>query len=245
MLIASGVSLGVGVSKAKVFIKNQMKFNIYNTVNVSLELDKVDYCIKETSAELNSIYLALGEAKSDSVHKVLTKYISAINSPHLVNDIKERIAAEGISAECAITSMMEDINKIVKGLDDEYLSERSEDIEEIKCRLLNKITGYNFIDFSEITEECIVVSEDLTPGDVLNMNPTFVKGIVTINGGPTSSTSVMARRMNIPAVTGTGREGRSIKNGDILIVDGNRGRVIINPDERELTSYGIRIYDNL
>lgn len=237
MIFASGVSTGVGISRARVFKKTGMKMACCNSNNIDTEMARVDYCINSARNELESICASMIDGTEEKAANIFNKYISIINNPYLLADIKNKISYEGFSAEYAVASIMEGFSKVVKELDDEYLCEKSEDIDDIKCRLLRKLGDYKFENYSGINEECVVVAEDITPSDVLNMNPSFVKGIVTINGGPTSSVGAMARYVNIPAVTGVGHEGYYIKNDDLLIVDGNNGKVIVNPDHDELTVY--------
>lgn len=238
MILAAGVSTGVGISKAKVFKKYEMKMYCLNGGNVGSEFARIDYCIEKTVDELKNTYSSIDRGTGNPAAYVFDKYINAISSPEFRKDIKDMVAEDGVSAEYAIASTMDSFKEMVRDLDDEYLCERAEDIEEIKRRLICKLTNDDFADLLSINEECIVVAEDLTPGEVLNMDTRYVKGIVTILGGPTSSVSTIARYMNIPLVAGVGHEGTYIKNGDLLIVDGNIGKVIVNPDDDELKSYG-------
>lgn len=237
MILAAGVSTGVGISKARLFNKRRNEVRSSITGSIENEIAKVDYCVRSANYEIKKLSNFLVSYRNDSVVNVLDKYIDIINNDYLIEEIKDTIKEKRVSAEYAITYIMDSSRKVIEGLDDEYLNEKVQDIEEIKCRLLDKLMGESQVQFKNIKEECIVVSDDLTPGDVLNMNPLFIKGIVTFCGGPTSSSSIVARRMNIPAVTGVGHEGRLIKNGDILIVDGNIGKIIINPNYSELTTY--------
>lgn len=241
MILAAGVSTGVGISKAKLIGSKEgsVQFSCRNCIED--ELERLDYCIKSTSNELRNLSEGLSNSTGGSAAVTLGRYIGVINNDNLIEDIKSMIRERGVSAEYAIASLMDSSKRVVEGLDDEYLNEKAEDIDEIKYRLLNKLSGFLSRMPSDISEECIVVADDFTPGDVLRMNPLFVKGIVTITGGPSSSSSIMARYMNIPAVMGVGYEGYFIKEGDLLIVDGSRGKVIINPDCRELQSYSGRV----
>lgn len=237
MILAAGVSTGVGISKAVVLKKRKESVPLYGNVNIEHELDKLNYSIKKTDDELTKIYASVSQT-FDPLARTLAKYMKIINNPKLIEDIKKKIVLENESASYAVTSIMEDFKRLLTNLDDEYLYDKCQDIEEIKQRILKNLKGYESNGKSVINEECILVAEDLTPGDVLEMDPNLIKGIVTILGGPSSSTAAAARRMRIPAVTGAGYEGVFIKNGDLLIVDGNRGKVIVNPDDTELNEYG-------
>jgi Phosphoenolpyruvate-protein kinase (PTS system EI component in bacteria) len=236
MIIAIGVSTGVGVSKAMVFKRKNVQIPSSGRGSISDELEKIDYCVTKTTEELKGMYGSI-YGKGDPLAKVLNIYIKIINNPQLIADIKDRVKWENVSAEYAITHTLDGFKKLVQNLDDEYLYDKSGDIEEIKRRLLSKLIDFDTADLDSINEECIVVAEDLTPRDILSMDPKVVKGIVTILGGPASSSALMARYLNIPAVIGAGYEGLYIKNGDLLIVDADKGRVIVNPDEDEIQEY--------
>lgn len=237
MILAAGVSTGIGISKARLFNINSNGIQNISAINIVNEIAKLDCGVEAAIQEIKDLSGFFTSENRDSVINILNEYLNIINSHLLIEDIKNMIREENVSAEYAITYIMDSSKKLIEGLDDEYLNEKAEDIEEIKHRLLSKITGDRHLIYKNINDECIVVADDVTPGDVLSMNPMYIKGIVTMCGGPTSSSSKIARRMNIPAVTGVGYEGFYIKNGDMLIVDGNRGEVIINPDDRELRIY--------
>lgn len=238
MIVAAGVSNGVGISKAKVLKKNKKRPAHKSLNGIDYELERVDYCTAKAGEELKNIEGMLPSACKGMVSPLIKKYIDIINSNQLISDIKREIKDNGVTAEYAITHIMEVYKKSIENLDDEYLFSKSQDIEDISSRLLDKLTDKKLAEHGGIYEECIVVSDDLTMTDILNMDFRFIKGIVTIHGGPASGSAAIARLLNIPAVVGAGEEGSHIKNGDILIVDANCGRVIINPDEHKLRTYG-------
>ncbi|HBM80775.1 MAG: PEP-utilizing enzyme [Clostridiales bacterium] len=235
MIVAAGVSNGIGISRAKLF-KRDLINPVKNVDDAGAEADKLDYCINAAKKELKKFYDDLPDINED-IKKTIYKYINIINNRQLIGDIKDTIKGKHVSAEYAVAYILNNAKKQLESLDDEYLFEKAEDIEEIKWRLLNKLGNVNCKHKQCIAKECILVANDITPYDVLNIDPYYVKGIVTIYGGPTSSSSIIARHMNIPVVTGVGLEGMSIKDGDLLIVDGGRGKVIVNPDDRQLKQY--------
>jgi phosphotransferase system enzyme I (PtsI) len=238
MVLAASVSEGVGISKAHLFKCRKAEPGMSRRIDSTAEARRIEDCISAVDKELGSICGALSGNVYNPAAGVMDKYMAAIKNPRLVADIKDMIMHEGISAEQAVSRIMDTFRRNLEGLDNEYLSGRVEDIDEIKYRLLDKLAVRCQDEYRSINSECIVVAEDLTAGDVISMNPYYVKGIVTIMGSPSSSSSVIARHMNIPAVTGLGYEGMSIREGDILIVDGSRGQVYINPDSRILRTYG-------
>lgn len=237
MILAAGVSTGIGISRAKLISRRNDNIRLRSTASIETELARLDSCIKTVSEELQCLSNNLSDSRCELTKGMMDRYLKVINNYGLIQDIRKMIKENNISAEYAVANLLDNSKRMIEGLDDEYLNERAEDIEEIKRRMLSKLTGSVPASTPNLMEECIIVADDLTPGDVLTMDPNFIKGIVTIAGGPVSSSSIMARHKNIPAVMGVGYEGYRIKNGDILIVDGSRGKVIINPDEKELMLY--------
>jgi phosphotransferase system enzyme I (PtsI) len=237
MIIAAGGSTGIGISRAKILKSKVMGIDAHDVKNTDSEIAKLELCIKSAIDELNETYQTISHGKNDLIAGIIEKYINIISSRQLVEDIKAMIIKKGVTAEYAISKVLDDSKNQIKKLDEQFLSEKTGDIEEIKTRLLGKLKRLNIKDWPDIQDDCIIVAEDLTAGDVFKMDPSVIKGIVTIYGGPTSSCSVIARRKKIPAVSGVGPEGYFIKEGDMLIVDGNAGKVLINPSENVILSY--------
>ena len=110
-------------------------------------------------------------------------------------------------------------------------------MRDVTKRILKHLLGLNYVSPSEISEEVIVVAEDLTPSDTAQLNRNYVKGFTTNIGGRTSHSAIMARSLEIPAVVGTKNVLSSVQNGDLIIVDGLEGDVIINPTEAIVAQY--------
>jgi phosphotransferase system enzyme I (PtsI) len=117
------------------------------------------------------------------------------------------------------------------------MKERAADIRDVTKRVLAHLLGINFSNPSTISEEVIIIAEDLTPSDTAQLNRTYAKGFTTDIGGRTSHSAIMARSMEIPAVVGTKVVMEQIKNGDLVIVDGLDGNVVVNPSAEELRAY--------
>lgn len=117
------------------------------------------------------------------------------------------------------------------------MQERAADIRDVTKRILSHLLGVKIVNPSTISEEVIIIAEDLTPSDTAQLNRNFVKGFATDIGGRTSHSAIMARSLEIPAVVGTQEATRQIQDGDILIVDGLTGKLHINPTEELIAEY--------
>ena len=122
-------------------------------------------------------------------------------------------------------------------MDNEYMKERKADIRDVTKRILSHLLGVQIVNPSMILEEAIIVAEDLTPSDTAQLNRTFVKGFTTNVGGLTSHSAIMAHSMEIPAVVGTKTATEEIHHGDLIIVDGIKGEVHINPTKEVIAQY--------
>lgn len=118
-----------------------------------------------------------------------------------------------------------------------YLKERAADMRDVTKRVLTHLLGLNYVNPADINEEVIVIAEDLTPSDTAQLNRNYVKGFTTNIGGRTSHSAIMARSLEIPAVVGTKEVLDKVNSGDLVIVDGLDGSVIINPTEDVLNEY--------
>ena len=122
-------------------------------------------------------------------------------------------------------------------MDNEYMRERAADIRDVTKRVLSHLLGVKIVNPSMIAEEAIIVAEDLTPSDTAQLNRKYVKAFTTNIGGRTSHSAIMARSMEIPAVVGTKTATEEIQNGDVIIVDGLKGEVHINPTQEVIEQY--------
>ena len=154
-----------------------------------------------------------------------------------LDEVRGKIRGEFLTADNALAQVSDKYIAMFAGMDDEYLKERAADIKDISERLLKNILGLEMQSLADIAEEVIVLAHDLTPSDTAQMNKQMVKAFATNMGGRTSHTAIMARSLEIPAVVGLVDATDKAKNGDLVIVDGNKGVIYLNPDEATLADY--------
>ncbi|WP_139906190.1 phosphoenolpyruvate--protein phosphotransferase [Clostridium thermarum] len=144
---------------------------------------------------------------------------------------------EGKSAEEAISEVVDMYMEMISLIDDEYMRARAADIKDVGNRVLRNLMGKNNNIFESLQENSIIVAHDLTPSDTAQLDKDKVAAFVTDVGSRTSHSAIMARTLEIPAVVGLEDITSSVKNGDIIIVDGVEGMVLINPDEANIKAY--------
>ncbi|MHC5082940.1 MAG: phosphoenolpyruvate--protein phosphotransferase [Planctomycetota bacterium] len=144
-----------------------------------------------------------------------------------------------MTAEYAVSTILREIASHFAGIDDPYISERAADIFDIEKRLLTQLLGKRQEEVDHLREEVVILARDLTPTQTAGFNKTFVKGFATEKGGRTSHTAIVARSLGIPAVVALGDLSAEVPPDCVVIVDGNRGVVVIDPDAETLKQYDI------
>ncbi|MGB9598170.1 MAG: phosphoenolpyruvate--protein phosphotransferase, partial [Candidatus Poribacteria bacterium] len=160
-----------------------------------------------------------------------------LEDPMFVDEVKKEIAISKLNSAAAVKSVVQNIVNQFSTMDDEYLRSREADIRDVASRLIQNILGKEKVDLSSLKKEVIIISHDLSPSDTALMNKDKVIGFATDVGSKTSHTAIMARALEIPAVVGLGKITSYVKTGDLVIIDGNRGRVLINPDGEVYEEY--------
>ncbi|MHC4737815.1 MAG: phosphoenolpyruvate--protein phosphotransferase, partial [Planctomycetota bacterium] len=137
----------------------------------------------------------------------------------------------------AVSTTLREIASHFRKVKDPYISERAADIYDIERRLLRQLLGRKREDVAHLTEEVVIVAHELSPTQTAGFNREFVKGMATDAGGRTSHTAIVARALGIPAVVAMEDLTETVSGGDTVIIDGNRGLVIVNPDDEALRQY--------
>ncbi len=159
------------------------------------------------------------------------------NDPELLSQTTDKIKAESVNASYAFDEVSTMFITMFESMDNEYFRERAADIKDIKKRILAHLLGVKVNDPSTIDEQVVIIAEDLTPSDTAQLDRNFVKGFATNIGGRTSHSAIMARSLEIPAVVGTKTILEDVKDGDMIILDGLEGNVIINPSADQVSHY--------
>lgn len=167
---------------------------------------------------------------------IFDPHIMLLQDPTLIEETNLLID-EGKSAEYAFFRTTRKIMKAYKRTDDEYMRERAVDIADILRRVSTKLLGKQHASLADITHPVVVVAQNLTPSDTANMHAGRIQAFVTDYGGKTSHATILARALKIPAVLGVKTASLEIASGDAIIVDGNRGRVYVNPDSKTVEHY--------
>lgn len=160
-----------------------------------------------------------------------------LEDEELEEEIIAFIKDNNASADHAIYAVIEEQAATLESLDDEYLKERATDVRDIGMRFVKNALGINMVSLADISEEVILVANDLTPSETAQINLNYVLGFITDIGGRTSHTSIMARSLELPAIVGTNDITKRVHNGDMLVLDAINNQIVINPSDEELAKF--------
>jgi phosphotransferase system enzyme I (PtsI) len=230
-------SSGIAIAKAYILVEPDLSFEKKKVNNVEEELVRLKTALTTSQSELEQIRdKALKDLGSDKA-AIFEAHLLVLNDPEMISQIEEKIKTEQVNVEQALKDVADLFIMLFEQMDNEYMKERAADIRDVTNRILANLLGVKLVNLSMISEEVIIIADDLTPSDTAQLNRKYVKGFTTNIGGRTSHSAIMARSMEIPAVVGTKQATSSIKNGDIVIVDGLKGEVHINPTEEVIEQY--------
>jgi len=168
---------------------------------------------------------------------ILDSHLMIMDDSMLCDSTTQKIVKDKINAEWALKKSIQNIKQLFDQIDDEYIRERFLDVENVAERILRNLAGKEQESLAEINERVIIVAHDLSPLDTSEMNIGKIMGFITDVGGKTSHTAIIAQSLKIPAVVGLESATRQIQDGTLLIVDGNSGDVILDPDDEKIIEY--------
>ncbi|MEY8370808.1 phosphoenolpyruvate--protein phosphotransferase [Aerococcaceae bacterium 50-4] len=236
----TGIAASDGVAIAKAFLVEEpdLSFEISKSDDSQQEKERLAKAMADSKLEIEKIKAVASKSLSEEEAQVFDAHLMVLEDPELQQAYTQKIDDESFNAESAVRQTADFYIEIFKGMEDNpYMQERAADIKDVTDRLVAHLLGVKIPDLSTIDEEVVVVAYDLTPSDTAQLNRQFVKGFATDIGGRTSHSAIMSRSLEIAAVVGTGNVSKEINDGDIVIVDGLNGDVIVNPDDATIAEY--------
>lgn len=244
-----GVSSGIAIGQAHL-ISNALLEVVHYQIPKHLIADE----IKRFSDAIEAVKLEL-EAVNGSLRKNAPAELSAFIGTHLMmladkslsEAPKKIIEHEKCNAEWAIKLQMDDIVEQFEQIEDEYLRERKQDVIQVVERVIKVLLGHpsqlsTELKTSALSQEhkLILVAHDISPADAIQFKQHEFAAFITDVGGVTSHTAILARSLNIPSIVALQKAHDLIRDGELIIVDGKQGVVIVNPDKSILTEYKLR-----
>lgn len=236
-----GVSSGIVIGRAYILERGMVEptqFCYLDPSETEGEIERFRGALKASRDQLTRIKRKMEQDGKGKEHiRIIDAHLMILKDNMLINDTIKAINEQRVNAEWALKTVLKDIMEYFEKMDDPYLRERAMDIEHIVNRLLLNLMGRKHESIADIKEPVVVVAHDLAPTDTAQMVKGTVLGFLTDVGGKTSHTAIMARSLEIPAVVGLESITRKAESGDIVIVDGTTGTVILNPSESVVEVY--------
>jgi phosphoenolpyruvate-protein phosphotransferase (PTS system enzyme I) len=241
-LLLKGIVASQGIAIGKVFLVNQdhlelSHYNIATNKEIEKEINRFKKAIEESQSQLLRAKKDINKKKFKEAQYIIDTHILLLQDKVLMDNTIKTIKHEKIDAALALKKTIEGLRTHLAEINDEYMKERTSDIDYIEQRLLRNLAGIKRDIVAKIREKVIIVATDLSPADTANLNVNEVLGFTIDSGGKTSHTAIMARALKIPAVVGLKDITRRVKTGDTMILDGIHGVVIINPTADTLLKY--------
>jgi len=243
MEIKRGIAVTHGISIRPAFVLDREGYVIPKAVldeeAVEAEAARLEQALVAAQEEVVALEQEIADRLGDQdIIKIFAGHRAILEDTVLREKFLLLIREEPrYNAEYAVSTVMRGYAKQLEAIDDEYLSQRVGDIKDVERRILRLLLREQKEDMSHLQEEVVVIARDLTPSETAALDRSKVLGFATDAGGRTSHTAIVARALGIPAVVGLETVTADVTGGDTVIVDGNRGLVIVNPDESTLEKY--------
>lgn len=241
-----GVSGGIAIGNAQLmsYATLEVAHLVLNPRQIEKELARFDAAVGSVRQELLELRQNTEGAPAE-LGAFVDLHAMILADPELAEAPKKIIRERRCNAEWALVQQMEALVKQFEAMGDPYLRERKADVIQVVERVVKVLLGRPGRTTLKPrkglkTEEQIIVAHDLAPADTIGYKDQHFAGFITEVGGATSHTAILARSMATPAIVGLPRARDLIRDGELIIVDGTRGVVIVNPDDRVLEEYQLR-----
>ncbi len=230
----SGKTVYNGITMGKVLVlrKDQEQIRRIRVENPEQETKRVQDAVDVSKQQLSMLYNKAVKEVGESSAAIFEVHQMMLEDEDYLDAIYHVIRTEMVNAEYAVAVTGDNFAGMFAGMDDEYMQARAADVKDISARLVRNLSGQNNMDFSTM-EPSIIVAEDLSPSETVQMDKKKILAFVTVHGSTNSHTAILARMMNIPALIGVPMDLREIQTGMTAVVDGAAGEVIFEPTESE------------
>ncbi len=239
--IYRGIVASPGIVIGRAYLLDRRKVVVagqrIEDVSVKDEVARFRRAVELSKTQLEDLKKRFGKGLGKSHIYILDTHIMLLEDKMLVDDTVKRIKEAHINAEGALSGTLSVIGLKFDTIEDEYLRERKHDVEQVGERILRNLVGHKQESLAEIKDEAVIIAHDLAPTDTLQMRKDRILGFATDAGSRTSHTAILARSLGIPAAVGLGNITAAVKTGDVVILDGLHGVVIVDPDEETFLDY--------
>jgi len=236
-----GIAASPGIAIGKAYLVDSESVAIVKKKiakeELPLEIARFEEALIKTRSAILKIKKKVTDELGPEHGQIFDAHLLVLEDKSLIEEVISTLRKERYSVEYVFSRVLNKYIKAFKKIDDEYLKERLSDIQDVGKRILNNLLGGYRKALRNLKDKVIIVAYDLSPSDTVLMQKDKIQAFVTDIGGKTSHTAIMARSLEIPAIVGLEKATQKISNNETIIVDGNNGLVIINPDKKTLEKY--------
>lgn len=237
MMKGIGASPGIAIGKALVVEESEIVIEKKSISDIDSELKKLSDAVLISKEELTKVKEKVAQEVGEEEAEIFGAHLLVLEDPEFIGEAENKIKNENINAEYALNEVKDMFVSIFESMDNAYMKERAADVKDVTNRVLRHILGIKVVDLSSLSDEIVLVAHDLTPSDTATMDKEKVLGFLTDIGGRTSHTAIMSRTLEIAAIVGLSDVTKQVKDGDMIIFDGDVGEVYINPDQKLIEEY--------
>ncbi len=239
--VYKGIVASPGIVIGRAYLLDRRKVVVagqrIEDVSVKEEVARFKRAVDISKSQLEDLKKRFSKGLGKSHLYILDTHIMLLEDKMLVDGTVKRIKEAHINAEGALKETIAAIGVKFDTIEDEYLRERKHDVEQVGERILRNLVGHKQESLADIKDEAVIIAHDLAPTDTLMMRKDKILGFATDAGSRTSHTAILARSLGIPAAVGLENITAAVKTGDVVILDGLHGVVIVDPDEETFLDY--------
>ena len=237
MYKGTSASSGIGIGKVVIVEEAELVIKRDMVADAAAELERFKGALAQSMKETEVLAADLATRVGEKEAEILQGHLMLLMDPMLTGEIENSIQSESVCSEYAIENVCNMYADVFANMDDELMQQRATDMRDIKTRMQKVLMGVESLDISALPAGSVVVAKDLTPSMTAGINPANVTGIVTVLGGKTSHSAILARALEIPAVVAVNDFLNKVQNGDEIILDGSEGVVYVNPEASVTAEY--------
>lgn len=233
-LKGKSVYKGVALGKISVLRKNDYVVKRVKVESPDTEIQRVEEAREKAKAQLQRLYEKAVKEVGEASAAIFEVHQMMLEDEDYNESIENIIRTQEVNAEYAVAATGDNFSQMFASMDDDYMKARAADVKDISERLVRNLYGGDGTDM-EFEEPVIIVADDLSPSETVQMDKEKILAFVTVHGSTNSHTAILARMMNIPALIGVPMDLEQLQTGMEAVVDGFTGEVFFNPTEEVRT----------
>jgi phosphotransferase system enzyme I (PtsI) len=235
----NGIGTGGGKAFAEIYIVRNSSIEIKKAIidNIEYECERIDIASEIAKKQIKALMKRMSERQKEDNVGILDYQLLLLEDQSLIHEIKKCIKEESVNAEYALDKCIQSFVTDFSKMENSYLQERISDVYDMEKRVQMALAGKAMFDISCIEKECIIAADEMLPSQVMGMDRKNIKGIIMEFGGKTSHSVIIAHSLGIPCIVGLQRLMDTVRQGQVVIMDGDSGEVNLNPSQGDIASF--------